>query len=83
MSFTVTIHTPLAWSLVTGHCGNLISVNFYGKLRDQITDDGMARQAPESQSIIRLLLAELAAREDRVMARIVKLEAEVAALKRT
>ncbi|RLS42947.1 MAG: hypothetical protein DWH81_03435 [Planctomycetota bacterium] len=50
---------------------------------DQITDEVIARQAPEAQSIIRLLLAELAAREERLMARIADLEAQVAALKRT
>jgi|ABSQ01.1.fsa_nt_gi hypothetical protein len=37
---------------------------------DQITDEVIARQAPEAQSIIRLLLAELAAREERLMARL-------------
>ena len=41
---------------------------------DQITDQVIARQAPEAQSIIRVLLAELAAREERLMARIVELE---------
>ena len=48
-----------------------------------ITDEVIARQAPEAPSIIRLLLAELAAREERLMARIADLEAQVAALKRT
>jgi hypothetical protein len=32
-------------------------------LMDQITDEVIARQTPEAQSIIRLLLAEMAARE--------------------
>ena len=50
---------------------------------DQITDEVIARQAPEVQSIIRLLLAEMAAREERMMARIAELEAQVASLKRT
>lgn len=50
---------------------------------DQITDEVMARQTPEARSIIRLLLAEMAAREARMMARIAELEAELAALKRT
>lgn len=52
-------------------------------LLEQITDEVIARQAPESQSIIRLLLTEMAAREERMLARIVELEAQVAALKRT
>lgn len=52
-------------------------------LLDQITDEVIARQSPEARSIIRLLLAEMAAREERMIARIVELEAEVAALKRT
>ena len=52
-------------------------------LLDQITDEVIARQAPEARSIIRLLLAEMAAREERMMARIAELESEVAALKRT
>lgn len=50
---------------------------------DQITDEVVARQTPEAQSIIRLLLAEMAAREERLMARIAELEVQVAALKRT
>ena len=39
-------------------------------LLEQITDEVIARQAPEAQSIIRLLLAEMAARDARMMARI-------------
>ena len=50
---------------------------------DQITDEVIARQPPEAQSIIRLLLAEMAAREERMMARMAELEAQVADLKRT
>ena len=59
-------------------------------LLEQITDEFMARQTPEAQSIICQLLAELdardrawAARVETMSARIVELEAQVAALKRT
>ncbi len=40
---------------------------------DQITDEVIARQALEARSIIRLLLAEMAAREERMA----ELEAEL------
>ena len=57
---------------------------------ERITDEVMARQPPEAQAIIRMLLAELASREQTstaqmasMTARMAELEAQVAALKRT
>ena len=59
-------------------------------LLERITDEVIARQPPEAQAIIRMLLAELASRERAataqmasMTARMAELEAQVAALKRT
>ena len=59
-------------------------------LLELITDEVIARQTPEAQGIIRALLAELDARDQRwaarvetLTARVAELEAQVAVLKRT
>ena len=52
-------------------------------LLELITDEVIARQTPEAQGIIRALLAELDARDQRWTARVETLTARVAVLKRT